>query len=870
MGMTRSGRQRGEAAVHPAKAPAPPLRPVLLIMSALLLGGVAIDVLVLHLRPTAAMLAQPNVWLLFVAFAVTEAVVLHVELGKNTHSVSISELTLTVALFYLPAAMLGPVRLVSGCLVLFLIRRQRALKLMFNASIWVCDVALATLVFHSLHGALNQGPVRMVLPALAAGMTAATMDSLAVNAVIAATSREVQPNRILNFLQTCFVEALACSTLALVCVGAVAWSTALIVPVVISTALVMLGFSVFNSLRRQHTNVNVLYDFIHEINRDPHSSAVLRTLLVRVADVMRADRVLLYIGDPDDGHVNLSALAGDEIVETLHVPAPELPVLLSATFSASKPVVIRQADARESQRALLRHLSSQDAVLAPFNGEQGLRGVLIACDRQGDVSTFDVNDGLLLHTLASHAGAALANARLVDRLNHESLHDSLTGLANRAFFQQRLAQVLEAKRATSAVLLMDLDRFKEVNDTLGHHHGDLLIKEIGRRLATQIRGDDLLARLGGDEFAVLMANIGEKEAVATAERIRAALAEPMHLQGVSMEVTASVGVALAPLHAADAATLMQRADVAMYTAKQGYTGVQVYRAELDDYSPRRLALAGSLRGAIEDGQLSLRYQPQARVKDDAVVGAEALVRWEHPEYGEVPPDDFIGIAEQTGQIRELTRFVLDEAIRECSVWAAAGTPIAVSVNVSVRNLLEADLVETVSTLLERHGVSPYNLTLEITETHLMADPARTAEVLRALARAGVRVSIDDFGTGYSSLGYLKQLPVSELKVDKSFVRDLAPGSDDAAIIRAIVQMARALRLEVMAEGVENAETEELLREIGCDGMQGYHLARPMKALAFREWLRERDTTARRVTLRALPSPRSGRADAPAVVQQSGS
>src|SRR3954471_11800645 len=733
-------RERQEPGKQATTASPVSLRPVLLIMSALFLGGLTLDVLVLHLHPTLGPLRAPNVWLLLAAFAVTEAVVLHVELGRNTHSVSISELTLTVALFYLPVAMLTPARLVGGCLVLFVVRRQRPLKLMFNACLWICDVALATLVFQTLHGALDQGPVRMVVPALAAALTAATIDSLAVNAVIAATSREVRRRRTLGFLGTCFVEALVCSTLALVCVGAVAWSTALIAPVVISTTLVMLGFKTFNSLRRQHTNVNVLYDFIRELARDPHGEAVVRTLLVRVGDLMRAERVLLYMAGPAAEQFTVTKLVADSEVVTTLTNAGEVPALLMNVLGTQKPVVVRQTDRKAEHRLFLSECDVKDAVLAPVTGEQSLRGVLVVCDRQGDVSTFGADDGLLLQTLASHAGAALANARLVDRLNFESLHDSLTGLANRAFFQQRLTEALQSKTTRSAVMLMDLDRFKEVNDTLGHHHGDLLIKEIAGRLSSQIRNVDLLARLGGDEFAILMRNIGEQEAVATAERVRGALAEPMVLQGVSMEITASVGVVLAPDHGNDASTLMQRADVAMYTAKQGYTGIQVYRAELDGYSPRRLALAGSLRSAIEERQLTLRYQPQARIKDDVIVGAEALVRWEHPVYGEVPPDDFIGIAEQTGQICELTRYVLAEAVETCATWAAAGWPIGVSVNVSVRNLMEADLAQSVAALLEKHNVPPRNLTLEITETHIMADAARMTEVLRTLARVGVRVS----------------------------------------------------------------------------------------------------------------------------------
>jgi diguanylate cyclase (GGDEF)-like protein len=514
-------------------------------------------------------------------------------------------------------------------------------------------------------------------------------------------------------------------------------------------------------------------------------------------------------------------------------------------------------------RHFLEEVGARDAVLVPLQVEKGVRGALVLINRLGEVTTFSQDDGRLLQTLASHMGAALANSRLVERLDHDSLHDSLTGLANRGKFQERLGQALARPGHSLAVLLMDLDRFKEVNDTLGHHHGDLLLQEIAQRLSRLVRGQDVLARLGGDEFAVLMTDIGEAQAVATAERIMQSLARPMRLLGVEMEVAASIGVVHVPATgsgrpALDAPLVLQRADVAMYCAKQQYTGTHLYRDELDGYSPRRLALASGLRLAIEQGQLSTRYQVQSRVSDGEMVGAEALVCWDHPQYGSVPPDDFIGIAEQTGQIRELTRFVLDRALTECAGWARNGHPLTVSVNLSVRNLMEPDLVEAVAELLTRHGVPGERLTLEITESHLMSDPARTGEVLARLAALGIRLSIDDFGTGYSSLAYLKQLPVSEIKVDKSFVRDIAEDDEDAAIVEAIIQLAHTLRLEVVAEGVESQAAQDRLAELGADLFQGYHLGRPLRDKEFAAWL-----VRQRPRLHAVPEPRS--ADRPRLV-----
>ncbi len=832
-----------------------PSRPVALLVLVFLTGGLWIDADVLGLDGIGT-LALPFL-LAVVAFAVTEAVVMHVELGQNAHSVSLAELTLTVSLFFVPGTQLPIARLVGGGAVLLLMRKQRPLKLAFNLSLWVLDVAVASVVFRNLGGALDDGIGHMVVPALAAAVAAAMVDSLAVNVVIAVTSLELDLTRALRFLESCLLGALGCATAGLVAVGAMAHSVWLLVPMLLMVALYLYGFHHFAALRAQHTNVTVMYGFAAELSRTPHSEQVVGFVLRRVAELLRAERAVLMLDERDDSGVMSRVVRSEEgLNESTAIETRDLPAVLRRVMHGDAPLVVRSGTRDAGCQQLLQSLDAKDAVVVPLSGEQGLHGLLVLADRMGEVTTFNKGDGLLLQALASHAVTALANARLVERLDHESMHDSLTGLANRARFQDKLTRALRRTEEGVAVLLMDLDRFKEVNDTLGHHHGDLLLQEIGRRLSEQMRERDLLARLGGDEFAVLMTGLDQDSAVAIAERLHRALSEPMKLQGVEMEVSASIGVVHVPAgrHAneQDATLLLQRADVAMYAAKQHYTGVRLYLDELDGYSPRRLALASGLRNAIEQGQLSLRYQPQARVADGMVTGVEALVRWEHPVYGTVSPDDFISIAEQTGQIRELTRFVLDRALADRAGWAAAGAPLSVSVNLSVRNLMEPDLVGTVRELLARHGVPASQLTLEITESHLMSDPARTAEVLRGLGALGTRLSIDDFGTGYSSLSYLKQLPVSEVKVDKSFVRDIATNTEDAAIVEAIIGLAHTLRLEVVAEGVEDVSSEEQLRGLGCDLMQGYHLARPMLGAELLGWL----GTARLSRLRPMPAPRS--------------
>jgi len=827
-----------------------------LLLVVMLGAGLWMDASVLHLFDHPDLGLGVAFVLAAVAFALGEAVVLHVELGKNAHTVSLAELTLAVSLFFVPTAQLPLARLIGGGAVLVLVRRQRPLKVGFNLALWVLDVAVATAVFQALGGALHTGFRGLVLPAVVAAVTSAVVDSLAVNAVIALTSHELEPLRALRFVETCVLNALACGTGAIVCVAALAYSPWLLAPMTLVIGLFLFGFHHFTVLRAQHTNVKVLYDFAGQLSRTPHGEQVLTTVLSRVGELLRAERAALYLQAEDV--VRVTELDDLGIPRSRTLGREQVPALLLSAFERTEPLVLGSAVRHPAARHFLTEFGARDTVLAPIQGEQGLRGALVIANRLGEVTPFSADDGLLLQTLASHASAALANSQLVERLDHDSLHDSLTGLANRGKFQERLSRVLESRSRSLAVLLMDLDRFKEVNDTLGHHHGDLLLQEIAVRLGREVRDSDLLARLGGDEFAVLMTDLSEAEALEISQRILQALSRPMELQGVEMEVNASIGVVHVPTAGPsriglDATLLLQRADVAMYCAKQQYSGAHLYQDELDGYSPRRLALASGLRTAIEQGQLTLRFQPQSRLLDQVMVGAEALVCWDHPTYGEVPPDDFIAIAEQTGQIRELTRFVLDRALASCAAWEAAGTVLAVSVNLSVRNLMEPDLVEAVRTLLARHGLPGERLTLEITESHLMSDPARTAEVLGGLADLGVRLSIDDFGTGYSSLAYLKQLPVTEIKVDKSFVREIAHDEEDAAIVEAIIQLAHTLRLEVVAEGVEDQGAQDRLADLGCDLFQGYHLARPMREADFAAWLAGRPLQLPR--LRSVPQPR---------------
>ena len=382
---------------------------------------------------------------------------------------------------------------------------------------------------------------------------------------------------------------------------------------------------------------------------------------------------------------------------------------------------------------------------------------------------------------------------------------------------------------------MDLDRFKDINDALGHDTGDEVLRLVARRIRAALDEHATVGRLGGDEYAVVLPHIRDVDAaVALAHEIRSRLSAPLPVAGMALEVGGSIGIALAPTHGTDAATLMKRADIAMYEAKGGQ-GVGVYEVEDDDFSVRRLELAGALRRAIDDGELMVYYQPKARLSDGAIIGAEALVRWQHPEYGMLPPDDFISIAERSGLIGSLTNFVLRRAIAQCRSWHARGWDLNVAVNLSVVGLIDVDLPEAIDGMLRVAGLDPSYLTMEITESSIM-DTGRTVAAIERLARLGVRLSIDDFGTGYSSLSYLQKLPVHEVKVDKSFVMSMSNKPSDAAIVKSIVDLAHNLDLKTVAEGVEDSASWQRLERMGCDIAQGYYMSRPIPGDAFDEWL----------------------------------
>ena len=445
--------------------------------------------------------------------------------------------------------------------------------------------------------------------------------------------------------------------------------------------------------------------------------------------------------------------------------------------------------------------------------------------------------------LAGLTVAAVVMRRRALRREHESRHDALTGLGNRTALAEQAAALLVPRRRTAdpvapvALLLLDLDGFKTVNDTLGHAVGDRLLVEVAATLRTAVRPGDAVTRLGGDEFAVLLRDMPDAAAaLVAAEGISTALHRPFGVDGVTLEVGASVGVAVSPEHGTDLDGLLRRADVAMYQAKREGGGARLYDEASDPHDSARLGLLSQLRTAIESGQLRLHFQPKVSLREGRPVGFEALVRWQHPEHGLLGPGEFLPLAERTALMRPLTSWVLRTAVARCAAWRAAGWEVDVAVNIAPGSLLEPGFTAEVVEVLAGAGLPGAALELEITETAVMVDPVRAAETLQRLQAVGVAVSLDDFGAGYTSLAYLRSLPVRRLKIDRGFVTHLLEEPKDEAVARSVVALGHDLGLTVVAEGVETAGVEQRLRELGCDEAQGYLLARPMPADEVEGWL----------------------------------
>ncbi|MCP3873051.1 MAG: EAL domain-containing protein [Desulfobacteraceae bacterium] len=414
---------------------------------------------------------------------------------------------------------------------------------------------------------------------------------------------------------------------------------------------------------------------------------------------------------------------------------------------------------------------------------------------------------------------------------HEATHDAITALPNRLLLMDRLEQAIQSalrQKASLAFLILDIDGFKEINDTLGHYSGDRLLKQIVTRLQGMVRKSETLARVGADEFAILMQIESNNENILhIVKKIQKIFKNPFSIDSLSLEVQASTGIAIFPEHGKDMDTIVQRANIALSVAKQDSKKYTVYSKQLDKNSPHRLTMMGELRQAIENDELVLYFQPQINLHTRKVIGVEALVRWEHPEHGFMAPDEFIPMAERTGLIKPLSIWVLNHALSQAEKWHAQNIKLNIAINLSPVTYLDTELPNLIIGMLSLYNVPPNFITFEITESSMIKDPSLAMEIMNRLTENGIKISIDDFGTGYSSLAYLKNLPVSEVKIDKSFVTDMLKNDNDNVIVQSIIDLGHNLSLKVVAEGVEDKETAITLKKMGCDILQGYYISRPV-------------------------------------------
>ena len=581
----------------------------------------------------------------------------------------------------------------------------------------------------------------------------------------------------------------------------------------------------------------------------------------RARELIQAETVLIPVVDSDCEHYTYRAGCGRNAAEILNETLSLEFGICGWVWRNNRPWWYGVLDDMgQEERSRWRHEAST-VIMVPMKGKQHFLGGIAGMGKIGG-ERFTQRDMDLLSLFASQVAIAIENAHAFDKLekahnraaeyqrelqslNREllstnrdletaALYDHLTGLPNRCLIQERMEQQLQISqrdRHPFSIVMIDLDRFKEVNDTLGHHVGDELLTQIGRRFTQMLRQSDTIGRLGGDEFAVILPGTDAGSARRVTRQLSAALDEPFSLKDATLTVDASMGIAAYPQHGNDVAELLRRADVAMYIAKRNREDCFIYDAKQDVHTLHRLSLMADLHQALNRDQVQLHYQPKLDLAGGTVVGVEALMRWNHPEHGAVAPDVFIPTLEQTGLIKRYTLWALETACAQRAAWDAAGYNLSMSVNLSMYNLRDTQLVEHIRGLQKKWGPPAGRLILEVTESAVMGDILHVSGIMDDLASIGVEFSIDDFGTGYSSLSHLKRLPVNELKIDRSFVMEMDQDPDDEIIIRSTIDLAHNMGLRVVAEGVESARTLDKLRKLGCDQAQGFHIARPASASA---------------------------------------
>jgi diguanylate cyclase (GGDEF)-like protein len=827
-----------------------PSQRIMLLSATLAVSAVALFVIVVRHLPTAST-ALTLPWVLWAgAFAVSEWLEVHVQWNRESHTFSASDLVLAAGLILSSPAHIVTAQVVGVGITMVVHRRQRGVRLAFNLSEYALGGCLAVLSTAGLNNLLGQ-QWNWVSALIGVGVCTTTA-ALAIFGVMTLSEGRVQLRGLGEMVGFSLPFTLGSAAVGVVLARTAVHDPAAVGLLVLPAVLIVAAYRAYTKARDQQENMRLLHEVTSLLHSNGDSHEALSDFLTSIRSAFRANlaELVLLGGSGADGATVSRSLEGDDpLVMTPADDAEDYARLLRLTTPSGTLRTRISGRGRASQLdTYATQRGFKDAMVAVLRTEDRVHGLLLVAGRFGDVTTFSGSDVALLETFARHVATSLERGRLEEtlrqvtdlkeQLRHQALHDALTGLPNRTLFLDRARQAVDVAARSHvwpAVLYIDLDGFKPVNDTYGHDAGDLLLRTVANRIRGCLRPADTAARLGGDEFAILLDGpIDQAGVTRVMARLRSQLDVPVDLgDGRIATVGMSVGVAVGAEGVDDADALIRQADIAMYAAKRGGgNDFLIYEAGMGDPKMGRKDAEAELAGAIRGGQMRVVYQPLMEMRSGRLIGAEALVRWQHPTDGLREPDTFIGLAEDTGLITELGVFVLRDACEQAARWvrsAPEDSELLVTVNLSAKQLADPQIVHGVSAALADSGLEPRRLVLEITETVLMQDRDAAASTLWQLKALGVRIAIDDFGTGYSSLAYLRRFPIDMLKVAREFVDGLGRDANDDAITRAIVDLAGTLGLLTIAEGIETTQQSEHVAALGCDLAQGYLYSQPVDA-----------------------------------------
>jgi diguanylate cyclase (GGDEF)-like protein len=770
------------------------------------------------------------------ALIVANTQVLNMVIRRQGMAVVVTEIPTVLAIFYLPpTAVILVATLGAGAA---LVRTSFDVsKFSFNLSKSAAATSAALLVVAALPKIRGAGPGTWGI-LFAACMTSALVALAAIAAVMGVLHGRHAFQEALRAGAPSLVAAAINTVVGLVFLVALKstpWAAVLLAVLIGALLLVFRSFAAFF---RQHRTLAEVYELTLAVREHGTDATLPDVLLGRVRALMRSEFATLWL--PAQGrHPELMLTSRLDDKGLLDISPTPVPVRERAVGGQHAVAVGEQFAETEDLRAAVRDARLRDVVIVPLRSGQTTIGSLEVGNRVG--GTFRTADVQVLETVAAHAAVAVENNRLVERLRYDAYHDRLTGLPNRRRITDALTESVKVRAPGEvvAVLLFDVDGLRTVNESMGHSAGDKLLAEVAERLRSIGGPGSLVGRIGGDEFVVTLRAESTEATVQLATQMREQLRGPMVVGSLTLDVDTAAGVAVQPDHGDDPEALLRRAELAANAAKMLPYGVQLFHPALESRAVRRLGLAADLRRALDNGELEVYYQPKVTLADRHLVGVECLARWQHPAHGEVAPEDFVAVAEHTGQLHRLTEVVLTEGLRRCRDWADADRPLSIAVNLSARTLLDTRFPEMVHRLIREYRVSAGQVTFEISEAGMLGEIERALPTLYRLRDLGVRLSVDDFGTGASSLSYLRQLPVQEVKIDDSFVQGMATDSGDLAIVRAVISLSREFGLTVVAEGVESELTLDLLEEMGCEIGQGYLFSRPLPYERLEAWFNAR-------------------------------